>query len=93
MDESFSAVTVEALASGLPVVTTPVTGIPEIVRNGVNGLIVPPNDAPTLADAIAALIANRGLYERLRSNARATVAESFDIRQTSATLHELLVAS
>ncbi len=81
---------VEALACGLPVVTTPLTGIPEVVRDRYNGLIVPPGDSEILADAIETLIRDRALYEQLRRNARPSVASRFDRRQTAAVLHELL---
>jgi glycosyltransferase involved in cell wall biosynthesis len=84
---------VEALASGLPVVSTPVTGIPEVVRDGVNGLLVPMGDAPALAHAIARLAADPLLYERLRREARPSVEADFDHRQTSRRLHELLEAA
>ncbi|HUG27808.1 MAG TPA: glycosyltransferase family 4 protein, partial [Gemmatimonadales bacterium] len=68
---------VEALACGLPVVSTPVTGIPEVVRDGENGLMVPSNDATALADAITGLIQNRDRYETLRQQARASVESRF----------------
>jgi glycosyltransferase involved in cell wall biosynthesis len=81
---------VEALACGLPVVTTPVTGIPEAVRHDYNGLLVPAGDAPALAGAIESLIRDEGLYERLRQNARPSVASKFDLRQNVEVLHRLL---
>ena len=46
-------VLVEAMAAGLPVVSTAVSGIPELVRDGENGLLVPPSDPAALADALA----------------------------------------
>jgi colanic acid/amylovoran biosynthesis glycosyltransferase len=82
---------VEALACGLPVVTTPVTGIPEAVRDGENGLIVPEKDASALADALDRLMSDRDLYQRLRSRARASVTQNFDIQRTAEALHRLLV--
>lgn len=82
---------VEALASGLPVVSTPVTGIPEVVHEGQNGLIVPSGDAPRLADAIELLLRDRPRYEGLRANARASVENIFDLRETSRVLHGLLL--
>lgn len=74
---------VEALACGLPVVTTPVAGIPEVVRHGHNGLLVPEGNSGALADAVESLIRDETLYGRLRANARASVEQTFDIRRTS----------
>ena len=84
---------VEALACGLPVVTTPMTGIPEVVVDQHNGLLVPFGDARALADAIEAAIRDRHLYEHLRANARASIASRFDLRQTSRTLHGLFASA
>jgi len=84
---------VEALACGLPVISTPVTGIPEVVRNGENGLLVAPGDPAALADAIAAVVADPGLYQRLQAGARPSVVARFDRRRTIAALRRLLVES
>lgn len=84
---------VEALAAGLPVVSTRVTGIPEVVRHGENGLLVESGDARALAGAIESLMRDRALYDRLRANARASVLGRFDLRETSARLHALLSGS
>jgi colanic acid/amylovoran biosynthesis glycosyltransferase len=80
---------VEALACGLPVVTTQLTGIPEAVRHEQNGLLVPPDDAPSLAGAIEQIIRDQDFYERLRANARDSIALSFDRRQTASKLSAL----
>ena len=71
-------VLMEAMACGLPVITTPVSGIPEIVRDGVNGRLVPPDDPEALADALLCLDRDSGLAESLSREARATVSEHFD---------------
>jgi glycosyltransferase involved in cell wall biosynthesis len=80
---------VEALACGLPVVSTPVSGIIEVVRHDDNGLLVPPRDPWELTEALQRLITNRPLFERLRDNARPSVMGRFDIRRTSRSLEQL----
>jgi glycosyltransferase involved in cell wall biosynthesis len=71
-------VLVEAMACGLPVVTTDVSGIGELVTDGWNGLVVHPDDVSGLAAALARLHEEPGLRRRLGEAARATVRESFD---------------
>lgn len=71
-------VLVEAMAAGLPVVSTSVSGIPEAVRDGDNGLLVPPESPGALADAIARIATDPGLADRLRERAACTIAEHFD---------------
>jgi glycosyltransferase involved in cell wall biosynthesis len=73
-------VLVEAMACGLPLVSTSVAGIPELVRHGENGLLVAPRDAPALAEALATLLDDRDRRERIGAAARATVVEHFDLR-------------
>ncbi|HVS62050.1 MAG TPA: glycosyltransferase [Thermoanaerobaculia bacterium] len=80
---------VEALACGIPVVSTRVAGIPEVVREGENGLLVPERDPAALADAIQRLIEDRALHARLRAGARASVEPIYDTAQTSERLRDL----
>lgn len=80
---------IEALASGLPVVTTAVAGIPEAVDDWVNGRIVPQRAPKALAEAIFGLIEDRDALARLAEAARPSVAAKFDKRQTGARLREL----
>jgi glycosyltransferase involved in cell wall biosynthesis len=65
---------VEALAVGAPVIAPRVGGVPEIVEDGVNGLLVPAGDAAALASAIRRFFADDGLRARLRAGAAPSVA-------------------
>jgi colanic acid/amylovoran biosynthesis glycosyltransferase len=78
----------EAMASGLPVVSTPVSGIPEIVEAGVSGWLVPPGDARALADALEGLLADPLLRRRLAARGRTVVEERFDVEREAARLLE-----
>jgi glycosyltransferase involved in cell wall biosynthesis len=71
-------VLVEAMAAGLPVVSTAVSGIPELVTDGCDGLLVPPEDPARLAAAIRALVASPEDRARLSCAGRVTVANRFD---------------
>lgn len=71
-------VLLEAMWCAVPVVTTPVSGIPELVEDGVNGLLVPPEDAEALACAVEKLHADRDLARRLGRAGQAIVQERFD---------------
>jgi glycosyltransferase involved in cell wall biosynthesis len=79
----------EAMAAGAPVVTTPISGIPEIVRDGENGLLVAPDDAHAVAEAVVRLRADRGLTERISEGARETVARELDGERLALTLRSL----
>jgi glycosyltransferase involved in cell wall biosynthesis len=72
--ENFPHLVVEALAVGTPVIATSVGGVPEVVRDGENGLLVPPGDADALAAAIRRLLQEPGLRDRLAAAATASVA-------------------
>jgi glycosyltransferase involved in cell wall biosynthesis len=71
-------VLVEAMAAGTPVVATTVSGIPELVEDGINGLLVAPEEPEALADALLRLHDDPDLGTRLRAAARAAVSERFD---------------
>jgi glycosyltransferase involved in cell wall biosynthesis len=73
-------VIVEAMACGLPVVTTDAGGIPEIVRHGVNGLVAAPGDVGTLARHLTELLTDPELRRALGDAGRRTVDERFDVR-------------
>jgi glycosyltransferase involved in cell wall biosynthesis len=77
--ETFCLSAVEAMGAGVPVVATRVGGLPEIVEDGVNGLLVPPGDAPALANAMRTLWYDVDLRARLGCAARRIAAERFSL--------------
>jgi glycosyltransferase involved in cell wall biosynthesis len=76
-------VLVEAMACGLPVVSTEVGGVPELVKHGCNGLLARPHDARGIADALALLIEDKELRHQLGEAARCTVIEHFNLRSAA----------
>lgn len=73
--EGLSNTILEAMAEGLPVVATSVGGTPEIIEDGRNGLLVPPNSPKALTEAIRRLLDDPGLRARLGAAALASVRE------------------
>lgn len=76
--ETFGMVLVEAMAAGLPVVTTDAPGVRDVIEDGVNGLKAPVNDVERFAELIIKLIANPELAGRLIKNARREAGEKYD---------------
>ena len=73
--ESFGLVLVEAMAAGLPVVATAIAGYDEVVRDGVDGLLVPPGDAGALAGALGRVLEDPTLAAQLAEAGRARARE------------------
>jgi glycosyltransferase involved in cell wall biosynthesis len=69
----------EAMALARPVVSTPISGIPELIQHEVNGLLAPEKDHEALADALAAFLTDRDLACRLGAAGRETVRRHFDL--------------
>jgi len=74
--ENYPHTVVESLAVGTPVIATAVGGVPEVVRDGENGLLVPAGDVDALAAAIARFLGDEELRRRLAEAAPASVADS-----------------
>jgi glycosyltransferase involved in cell wall biosynthesis len=82
-------VLVEAMACAVPVVSTAVAGVPELVQHDVNGLLVAPHDIPAIADALAALLTDEPRRARLGAAARQTVVDHFDLHAAAEQLADL----
>ncbi len=82
-------VIVEAMAMGLPVVSTRISGIPEIIDHETNGLLVPQRDPAALAAAVGRVLQDAGLRKKLSRNARTCVCRNFDSTQTTVQLKAL----
>ncbi len=80
----------EAMAIGVPVVATAVSGIPELVRNGETGLLVQPNAPDEMAEALMRLIDDPALRAKLADDARAALELNFDCLTTTRDLHHLM---
>jgi glycosyltransferase involved in cell wall biosynthesis len=79
----------EYMAAGAPIVATAVGGVPELIRDGVDGLLVAPGDPEMLCEAIARLIDDRGFAVRLGEAARSRRAAEFDLETLFRRVEEL----
>jgi len=87
--DNLPTVIMEAMAAGLPVVSTPLAGVPEMVETGVNGLLVPERDPPAVAGAVEYLIANPEQARRFGDRGRQIAREKFSIEESVHSLRAL----
>jgi glycosyltransferase involved in cell wall biosynthesis len=90
--DGFPNVLAEAMAMGVPVVSTRISGIPEMIDDGVHGLLVEPRQPAALADALARLLTDESLHAALATAGRARICERFDSRRTTVALRDLFAA-
>jgi glycosyltransferase involved in cell wall biosynthesis len=83
----------EAMALATPAVGTALSGIPELIRDGATGLVVPPGDAPALAAALRALLEDPALTRRLGEAGRETIRAEYDPKRVFARAAEILAAA
>lgn len=79
LSEALSNAVLESMAAGIPVVATRVGGTPEIIEDGVTGLLVPPRDSSALADAICRLLRDRDLAVRVGHAGHRRIIEHFSL--------------
>lgn len=95
--EAFGKVILEGMGAGVSVIASRVGGIPEIIEDGVNGLLVPPGDVPALERALLSLLGDPGRREQLAAAGSRTVRERFTVQsqvdKISAVYEKLLVLS
>jgi colanic acid/amylovoran biosynthesis glycosyltransferase len=87
--EGIPVVLMEAMASGLPCVTTRITGIPELIRDGVDGILVPPSDAAALAAALRRLIDDPACRMGLGLAGRSRILEAWNLERNTARLADV----
>lgn len=88
--DCFSLASIEAMASGLPVITCPVGGIPEIVAHGESGWLIPVGDGAALHEAIELLLADPGRAHAMGRRGRAVVEDRFDAARNTRRVFELI---
>ncbi len=87
--DALPTVLLESLASGLPAVSTALSGVPEIITDGLEGRLVPPEDPTALADSLAGLLADAEGRRECGENGRRKATTTFDIRVAVGKLHDL----
>ncbi len=88
--EGIPVVLMEAMAMEIPCVATWITGVPELIRHEVDGLLVPPAGEEELAGALARLMDDSDLRLRLGKSARQRVLEHYDLKRNTRVLADLL---
>jgi glycosyltransferase involved in cell wall biosynthesis len=86
--EGFPNVFLEAMGSGLPIVSTNVDGLPEIIADGINGFLVPPKNADQLADKVCQLLSDTELREKISKHNLVKIKQ-FDINVISEQLEKI----
>jgi glycosyltransferase involved in cell wall biosynthesis len=91
--DGLPTVLLEATALGTPCVSTEVTGIPEVLRHGETGLMVPQHDAAALAAALERLLDDPPLRLRLATGARRLIETEFDIHRNAASIRKIFATA
>ena len=89
--EGIPVALMEAMATGLPVVASAISGIPELVEDSQTGILVTPGDPKDLADALQRLAADGDLRRRLGAAGRVRITERFNLQANTAELMQLFL--
>jgi len=90
--EGLPVVLMEAMSMQIPCVTTNISGIPELIRNGIDGLLVPASDLDALVGALARLMGDEELRNRIGKSGRMRILEHYDLARNVETLAAIFVA-
>lgn len=90
--EGLPVVLMEAMAARIPVITTRIAGVPELVEEGISGVLVAPGDSVALAAGIERIIMEGDLRESMGRAGRKKVIQEFDIKQETLWLGEIMKA-
>jgi len=91
--DGLPTVLLEAMALGTPCISTPVTGIPEVVRNEQTGLLVPEHAPEKLAIALGRMLDDQAFARQCAGNARGLMEASFDLHHNTAQIREVFEAA
>ena len=89
--DNLPTVIMEAMLAGVPVISTTVAGVPEMIAAGEDGLLTPPHDPAALAAAMEQLLLDASLGDRLATRARQSATEKFSVETTVRELQHLLI--
>jgi len=88
--EGLPLAALEAMQQGVPVVGTRIGGIPEVIKDGINGFLIPPDDVEMLAACLERILSDAELRARLRAGALATVDERFSVETFGAMIRQIV---
>lgn len=89
--DNLPTVIMEAMACGVPVVSTTLAGVPEMIEDGRTGVLLPPKSPPALAEALQRLLEDPAAADRLGAQGQAAARERFAIEKVTAALKYLLI--